>query len=183
PPAVPAAPDAPDIKAPARDALIRAGARSESLAARRAALSYFEQANELTDEPVLKADLLTRAANMAMDAGLLDRGREMYDQAIEITKELGDEVGEARIEIRRAFMATADGRLEDSLERMTRAHDILSRYPPGPELAEAAAEVSRLAFFLGRTDQAMEYIERALPIAEQLFLPEILSMSLNTKAL
>jgi tetratricopeptide (TPR) repeat protein len=181
--AAPDAPDAADIKARARDALIRAGTRSESLAARRAALSYFEQANELTDEPALKADLLTRAANMAMDAGLLDRGRQMYDRAIEITQDLGDEVGEARIEIRRAFMATADGRLEESLERMTRAHEILSKYPPGPELAEAAAEVSRLSYFLGRTDDALEYIERALPIAEQLFLPEILSQALNTKAI
>src|SRR5439155_1122773 len=115
------------------------GRGSESLAARRAALSYFEPANELTDEPVLKADLLTRAANMAMDAGLLDRGRELYDRAIDITKELGDEVGEARIEIRRAFMATADGLLEDSMARMVHAHGILSKYPPGPDLAEAAA--------------------------------------------
>jgi class 3 adenylate cyclase/tetratricopeptide (TPR) repeat protein len=181
--AAPDAPDAADIKSRARDALIRAGTRSESLAARRAALSYFEQANELTDEPALKADLLTRAANMSMDAGLLERGRGLYDKAIAITKELGDEVGEARIEIRRAFMATADGRLEESLERMTRAHEILSKYPPGPELAEAAAEVSRLSFFMGRTDDALEYIERALPIAEELFLPELLSMALNTKSL
>ena len=85
--AAPDAPDAADIKARARDALIRAGTRSESLAARRAAASYFEQANELTDEPALKADLLTRAATMSMDAGLLDRGRDLYDRAISITKE------------------------------------------------------------------------------------------------
>ena len=172
-----------DIKAHARDALIRAGARSESLAARRAALSYFEQANDLADEPALKADLLTRAANMAMDAGLVDRGRKLYDRAIEIAQALGDEVSEARIEIRRAFMATADGLLEDSLARMTHAHGILSKYPPGPDLAEAAAEISRLSFFMGQTDRSLEFIERALPIAEELFLPEILSMALNTKAL
>src|SRR5207245_3741075 len=96
---------------------------------------------------------------------------------------LGNEVSEARIEIRRAFMATADGLLEDSLARMTHAHGILSKYPPGPDLAEAAAEISRLSFFMGQTDRSLEFIERALPIAEELFLPEILSMALNTKAL
>jgi class 3 adenylate cyclase/tetratricopeptide (TPR) repeat protein len=181
--AAPDAPDAAGIKAHARDALVRAGTRSESLAARRAALSYFEQANELTDEPVVKADLLTRAANMSMDAGLLDRGRALYDRAIDITKKLGDEVGEARIEIRRAFMATADGKLEESLERLIRAHEILSKYSPGPELAEAAAEISRIAYFMGRTDQALEFVERAIPVAEELFLPETLSMALNTKSL
>jgi len=181
--AAPEAPDAAAIKARARDALIRAGTRSESLAARRAALSYFEQANELTDEPALKAELLARAGSMAMDAGLLDRGRKLFDGGIEIAQRLGDEVLEARIEIRRAFMATADGLLEDSLARMIRAYDILSKYPPGLDLAEAAGEVARLAYFLGRTDQALEFVERALPIAEELFLPEILSMALNTKSL
>src|SRR3989454_11326217 len=88
--AAPDAPAAPDIKARARDALIRAGARSESLAARRAALHYFEQAVELTDDPAVKADLYTRAGNMAFDAGLIDHGRELYDRAIELAKELGD---------------------------------------------------------------------------------------------
>ena len=181
--AAPNAPDAADIKARARDALVRAGTRSESLAARRAALSYFEQANELTDEPALKADLLTRAGSMAMDAGLIDRGRRLFDRGIEIAQRLGDEVLEARIEIRRAFMATADGLLEDSLARMIHAYGILSKYPPGPDLAEAAAEIARLSYFLGRTDQALEFVERALPIAEMLFLPEILSMAMNTKSL
>jgi len=181
--AAPDAPDAADIKARAREALIRAGARSESLAARRAALHYFEEAVDLTDEEAQRAELLTRAGNMAMDAGLIERGRQLYDRAIAIAQSLGDEVLEARIEIRRAFMATADGLLEDSLARMVHAHDILSKYPPGFDLAEAAAEVARLSFFMGQTDRALEFVERALVVAEQLFLPEILSMALNTKSL
>jgi tetratricopeptide (TPR) repeat protein len=179
----PDAPDAGEIKARGRDALIRAATRSESLAARRAALAYFEQAIELADELDLQADLFTRAGQMAFDAGLLDRGRELFDRGIEIAHQLGDELGEARIETKRAFMATADGRIEESLERMTHAHEILSKYPPKQELAEAAAEIARLAFFVGRTEQALEFIERALPLAEQLFLPELLSEALNTKAL
>jgi tetratricopeptide (TPR) repeat protein len=92
-------------------------------------------------------------------------------------------LGQARIELKRGFMATADGRLEESLDRLQRAYEVLSRYPPGPELAEANAEIARLTYFLGRTDDALASIERALPIAEQLFLPEVLSQALNTKAL
>ena len=181
--AVPDAPDATDIKARARDALIRAATRSESLAARKAALAYFQRAIELTDEPAIRADLFTRAGNMADAAGLIDQARGLYDRGIEIVRELGDEIGEARIELKRGFMATADGRLEESLERLQKAHEVLSRHPPGPELAEANAEIARLTYFLGRPAEALEAIERALPIAEQLFLPEILSHALNTKAL
>jgi tetratricopeptide (TPR) repeat protein len=181
--AAPDAPDAADIKGRARDALIRAATRSESLAARRPALAYFEQAIELADEPALREDLLTRAGQMAFDAGLLDRGRELFDAGIAIARELGDELGEARIEIKRAFMATADGRLEESLERLKQANEILTRYPPGLELAEASAQIARLEYFLGRPDEAFESIERALPLAESLFVPELLSQALNTKAL
>jgi class 3 adenylate cyclase/tetratricopeptide (TPR) repeat protein len=181
--AVPDAPDAADNKGRAREALVRAATRSESLAARRAALAYFEQAIELTDDPRLRADLFTRAGQMANDSGLVDRARDLFDRGIEIARELGDEVGQARIELTRGFMATADGRLEESLERLHRAHEVLSRYPPGPELAQANAEIARLTYFLGRPDEARDAIERALPIAEHLFLPEILSQALNTKAL
>ena len=47
-------------------------------------------------------------------------------------------------------MSTADGRLEESVERLTLAFDVLSRYPPGQELAEVAAELGRTRFFVVR---------------------------------
>jgi class 3 adenylate cyclase/tetratricopeptide (TPR) repeat protein len=181
--AVPDAADAADIKGKAREALVRAASRSESLAAHRAALHYFDQAIELTDEPALRVDLFSRAGQMAFDGGLLDRGRDLFDAGIEIARSLGDEMGEARIEAKRAFMATADGHLEESLKRLTRAYDMLSASPPGPEAAEAGSEIARLTYFLGHPQEALESIERALPVAEKLFLPELLSHSLNTKAL
>jgi class 3 adenylate cyclase/tetratricopeptide (TPR) repeat protein len=180
------APDASDgdaIKARARDALIGAASRSESMAARRAALGYFDQALELTDESPEKVDLFTRAGQMAFDAGLLERGRQLFDAGIEIARRSGDDLAEARIEMKRAFMATADGRLEESLERLTRAYDVLSTHPPGPDLAETAAEKARLTYFVGRLEEALEAVEVALPIAEDLFLPETLSQALNTKSL
>ena len=181
--AAPDAPDAPSIKAHAREALIRAATRSESLAARRAALGYFEQAIELTEVPAERVELFARAGQMAFDAGLVDRGRELFDAGIDIARRSGDDLAEARIEMKRAFMATADGRLEESLERLTRAYDVLAKHPPGADLAEAAAEKARLVYFVGRPKEAMEAIEVALPIAEDLFLPEVLAQALNTKSL
>jgi class 3 adenylate cyclase/tetratricopeptide (TPR) repeat protein len=181
--AAPDAPDAPAIKAMARDALIRAATRSESLAARREALGYFEQAAELTDEPKARADLLSRAGQMAFDGGLVDRGRELFDRAIEIAEQLGDDVLRARIEIPRAFMSTADGRLEDSAKRLRWVLDVLSKETPGADLAKAAAEFGRLTYFLGHPEEGLQHIEVALPIAERLFIPELLSQALNTKGI
>jgi len=181
--AAPEAPDAPAIKAMARDALVRAATRSESLAARREALGYFEQAADLTDEPHVRADLLTRAGSMAFDAGLVERGRDAFDRAIEIAEALGDDSLKARIEIPRAFMSTADGKLEDSVERLRWVLDVLSKEPPGADLAKAAAEFGRLTYFLGRPEEGLQHIEVALPIAERLFVPELLSQALNTKGI
>jgi class 3 adenylate cyclase/tetratricopeptide (TPR) repeat protein len=181
--AAPGAPDAPAIKAMARDALVRAGTRSESLAARREALGYLVQAAELTDEPKARADLLSRAGQMAFDAGLIERGRELFDQAITIAEELGDDVLKARIEIPRAYMSTADGKLEDSAKRLRWVLDVLAKEPPGMDLASAAAQFGRLVYFQGHPDEALQHIEVALPIAERLFAPELLSQALNTKGI
>src|SRR5438309_6282770 len=51
------------------------------------------------------------------------------------------------------------------------------------DLAALAAQLGRLLYFIGRTDEALERIEVALDVAETLRLPEILSQALNTKGL
>jgi class 3 adenylate cyclase/tetratricopeptide (TPR) repeat protein len=181
--AAPDAPDAQEIKARARDALVRAAGRSESLAARREALTYFEQAAELTDEPAARADLLTRAGTMAFDAAMVERGRDLFDRAIVLTQRLGDEVAQARIEIKRAFMSTADGRLEESRDRLLWARDVLAGQPPGPDLGEVAAELARVTYFTGDPEGALAFIEEALPLLERHFFPESLSQALNTKGI
>ena len=181
--AAPDAPDAPEIKARARDALVRAAARSESLAARREALTYFEQAIELTDDREFRIDLLIRAGDMANESGLVARARQLFDLGIALTDEAGDEQAHARIEVRRAFMATADGLLEEALERLRWANETLQRGGSDQDRAKAAAEMARIQYFLGKTDEALESIELALPLAEREFMPEEIAQALNTKSL
>ena len=62
--AQPAAEDAGQIKASARELLARAGERAASLAAPREAQRYFEQAAKLADDPVGEAQLLERAGDV-----------------------------------------------------------------------------------------------------------------------
>jgi predicted ATPase/class 3 adenylate cyclase len=179
----PNAPDAWDVKGHARDALVLAGTRSASLAAKREAQGYFEQAADLADDPVQRADLLERAGRMALDAAMFERGRALLDQAIVLYEEQGNQVAGARIEFRRAQAASADGRLEEAEQRLTRALSVLEAGEPGPEFAAVAAELGRIVYFLGDRHRATEYVERALDVAERLNLAEPLSQALNTKAL
>ena len=65
--AAPDADDAAEIKAKAREMLARAGERAASLGPPAEARRYFEQAAELTDDPLERAGLLERAAGWPID--------------------------------------------------------------------------------------------------------------------
>jgi tetratricopeptide (TPR) repeat protein len=73
------------------------------------------------------------------------------------------------------------GKLVEALERMDTALSTLSSEDPDADLAALAAQVGRFRFFSGDLDVAMERIETALGLAEELNLPDVLSQALNTK--
>jgi tetratricopeptide (TPR) repeat protein len=75
------------------------------------------------------------------------------------------------------------GRLEEAIDRMEKSFAIMSNDKPDEDLARLAAQLGRLLHFKGENDLAYERTEVALQIAETLWLPEIISEALNTKAL
>src|SRR5207247_4547862 len=74
-------------------------------------------------------------------------------------------------------------RLEQGLESMNRAFDVLSQEEPDEDLAGLAAQLGRFLFFAGEYDPAFQRVETALRIAEALLLPEVVSQALKTKAM
>jgi tetratricopeptide (TPR) repeat protein len=66
---------------------------------------------------------------------------------------------------------------------MERAFAVLAADEPDADLATLAAALGRLHFFKGEVDLAAERIDTAVEVAESLWLPEILSQSLNTQGL
>ena len=74
-----------------------------------------------------------------------------------------------------------DGRFEEAMSRMLAAYEVLADQPD-EAVAQLASQIGRIAFFLGDTPVALEWLERALSLAERLLLPEVLSMAMNTKA-
>jgi len=175
--------DADAIRARALEMLMRAGERAASLAASSAAQHAYERAIELSDGPLIQADLHERAGLMAFTGARPDEAGTHMEGAIALFDQAGETHARARVEARLAQIMWDRGRLEEGLERMDRSYQELSQEEPDEDLAELAAQLGRFLFFAGRHDLAMERIESALELAEGLALPETFSQALNTKAI
>jgi len=184
--AVEAAPDAPDaggIRAKAREMLVRAGERAASLAANAEAQRAFERAAALTDDRRVEAELLERAGVMAYAGARADQAAARFERAIALLEEVGARHAAARVSARLAEILWDRGRIEDGLETMDRAFEVLSAEERDADVAALAAQIARFRFFAGDIELAAQRIETALDMAEALVLPEVLSQALNTKAI
>jgi tetratricopeptide (TPR) repeat protein len=110
-------------------------------------------------------------------AGRLEEAAALYEQ-----------IGEPRLHAGvSAALAETEwfgmGKIEEPLRRMEAAYDVLAQGEPDEALAALAGQVARFHYFAGHVDEVLPWVERALDIAEALWLPEVLSNVLNTKSL
>jgi predicted ATPase/class 3 adenylate cyclase len=181
--AAPEAEDAAEIRERARTMLVRVGDRAGSLAANAEAQRAYERAAELSDDLVERAELIERAGNAARMRGRPLDASAHYEEAIRLFTDAGAAHPAARVSARLAEILWDRGRLEEGVESMERAYQVLAREAPDGDLAALAAQLGRLLFFAGDPPKAMERVEAALEIAEALSLPEVLSQALTTKAI
>jgi class 3 adenylate cyclase/tetratricopeptide (TPR) repeat protein len=181
--ASPDAPDAAEIKAKAGDWLARAGQRAASLAANEDAQRYFERAADIADDPLVQADLLDRAGQMAWAGGRIEIARSLFERAMALFDANGQLHRAARVSGRLGDIIWAEGHIDQAVQQMEESFAVLAEDEPDEDLASFAAQLGRLLFFMGEPDRAATRIELALQMAESLWLPEVLSQSLNTKAL
>jgi tetratricopeptide (TPR) repeat protein len=177
------APDAEEIRGKAREMLVRAGERAASLSANAEAQRAFDRAAELTDDPLVEAELHERAGVMAYTGARADEAAVRYERAIALFDAAGADRSAARVSARHAEILWDRGRLEQGLESMDRAFQVLSQGEPDADLAALAAQIGRFMFFHGDHELALERTETALDMAEALSLPEVLANGLNTKAI
>jgi class 3 adenylate cyclase/tetratricopeptide (TPR) repeat protein len=181
--AAPDAPDAGDIKAKARRTLIRAGDWASSLAASGEAQRYFEQAIELADQPLDQAELHEKAGRMAWLGGRGNVARDHLEAAIRLFESIALTHPAARVSAALAEVVWGEGHIDQAVERMEQAFEVLSRDEPDEDFATLCAQLGRLLIFVGRADEAFEKTELALGLAESFSLPEVLSQALNTKSI
>ncbi len=180
--AAPEAPDAEEIRTQAREMLIRAAERAASLAADSEAQRSFERAAELEDDHLARAELYERAGGMARIGARGDDAKRCFELAIALFTDADATHPAARVEARLAEVMWDLGRLEEGVERMNTAFELLAREEPDADLAALAAQLGRFMHFAGHRDVPMQRLEVALEVAENLMLPEILAQALTTKA-
>jgi class 3 adenylate cyclase/tetratricopeptide (TPR) repeat protein len=179
-------PDADDggvIRQSAAAALVRAGERAASLAASLEAQRYFEQAAELADDAVDQARLIERAGVMARGGARSEAAIAHFERAMALFEEAGERHQAARVSARLGEAMWDRGKLVEPLEQMDAALELLSSEEPDADLAALAAQVGRFRFFSGDLQRAMDRVETALRLAEELNLPDVLSHALNTKGI
>jgi class 3 adenylate cyclase/tetratricopeptide (TPR) repeat protein len=181
--AVPGAPDTQEIKAKARELLAQAGERAAALAANEEAQRYFEQAAELADQPLQRAELLERAGEMAWMGGRSETAAACFSEAIALFESQGRAHPAARVSARLAEVDWVAGHLEQGLARMEAAFQVMVAEEPDEDLATLATQLGRLYVIKGDLDRAAERIDTALDLAESLGLPELLSGALHTEAM
>ncbi len=180
------APDAPDsgeIRRTARETLVRAGRRAESLAATEQAQGYFERASDLADDDLQRAELAELADIMARNGGRSEQAMAHFEEATALFEQHGETHPAARVSARIGEVLWDQDRIEEAIDRMEASFSVLADEEPDEDLATLAAQLARILFFKGELDAAAERVDLALEIAESLWLPEVLSQALNTKSL
>ncbi len=180
----PDAEDAPEIRDRATRGLIRAGEHANSLSAPASAQRYYEQALELIDDAALRAELHAKAGRAAARKGRGVEARSHLRQAAESFATAGLPMEGAaaltelaRLEFREGDSDAAVPRGEKALQGLQGA----TREEHRGFLGNAESSVASMAFFRGEFTVALEHIERALEIAEELGSWDLLSRSLDTK--
>jgi class 3 adenylate cyclase/tetratricopeptide (TPR) repeat protein len=180
--AAPDAGDAGEIKLKARERLARAGERAASLAAGREAQRYFEQAAELADEVLTRADLDDRAGRMAWRRGRAEEARTLFERARSTFQEAGLSHQAARVSARLGEIDNEEGHLSDAVARLEQALETLSSEDPDEDFAVIAGQLGRFLTLAGQFDEAAPKLELALTLAEALDLPELFAQALTSKS-
>jgi tetratricopeptide (TPR) repeat protein len=165
------APDDPDADAARRraaDLLQRAAVRATTLGSHEQAVRFLELALEVTTDAADKIEVLTGAGTAASSAGRYEIAEVYLRRAVESARESGETAGEAGA-------VTALSRLLATAGRPTEAvHEINAVLPRLGELENDGvmvglhASLARSHMLVPDFERAVEWADRALPLAERL---------------
>jgi len=148
--------------------LVMAGDRALDLDVPRAH-SYFERALRLM--PAGHADrgkVLIQAGEAAWMLNRFAEAVQAFDDSLEEFRRQGDMIGVGDVKLYLASIAYVRGDTEQSATQSSEARAVLEQQPPGPELAGAYVQAAGEHFSAGRFEDALEWSQKALALAEQL---------------
>jgi class 3 adenylate cyclase/tetratricopeptide (TPR) repeat protein len=167
---------APELTERARHAFRRAADRALALNAFRPAEQYYGAALELWPDDDERPLVVFGLAKAEYNSGL--RGARLTEAARDLRDAgLAEEAAEAH-----AIAANAawhESRGEEVIEQLEQALALVEPLPPSPSKAVVYSEVARHAMLAWRNQEAVEYGQQALELADALDLPEVRVNALN----
>ena len=156
------------------EALVESARRFLELAGERAmsldlgqAFKYFVRAANLYDTgDMRRVRLLVRAVQAR--AGSIDEAVRLAEEALATYRAAGDELGEGEALVALSGLVWMRGDTAYSNELEAEAITKLERHPPGEELLQAYSRRAGTLSIAGRSQEALEVIEKALLLADQL---------------
>ncbi len=167
-----------EIRAEAVASMLAAADRADALQAPQQVLRLCERGIELTEDPRDHGELLARAARAA-HVVVDPRAEEFAARAMKSFRSVGDRAGTVRAATTWGQMLNNEGRSNEAWPILTEA---LGAEPgkSGDE-ARAMAELARAYALDYHDDESMSWLERVLPIAEQLELVAVVVDAMITK--
>ena len=179
--ATPEGPDADGLGAQVRAQVERAAKRALSLGSPDQALAYVEQAIDLSPEQE-RMPLLELAGEAAFRAGRHEQSVRYFDEAADLARAAADSAALVRVATAVALPLEL---LDRRVEEMRRLEEALEQLPADADDHLSAKLFSRLASseqMAGRQEQALAYVERALPAAERCGSLDVLAEAVSERS-
>jgi class 3 adenylate cyclase/tetratricopeptide (TPR) repeat protein len=173
--------DADGLREQALAALRRAGQRAATVGAPDAAERAYLNAVELADDE-LRPELHEAAGAMALRAGRPGSALELFELAAGAYSAAGREREAARMARQMGASLRQLGRLEEAIDMMLKALNVLDEGLPDPDVAALSDELGTALAFAGRLEEAAAPLDRALTIAEALELHDVVARALVRKS-
>ena len=177
----PEGPEADALAAQARVTLKAAAGRAAALGSPGQALTFLEQALEITSDPAEEAELLERAGESASMATRSEAAETYLHRAVEIRRSLGDRSGAAR-GIARLGSALINGwAYEAALAVLEPAEAEFADLADDPAFIALESQLARALFLHSERQRAVEISDRVLAAAERGDLVDLVADTLITR--
>jgi class 3 adenylate cyclase/tetratricopeptide (TPR) repeat protein len=174
--------DAEEIRVRAADLLRRAAERATALGSHEQAVRFFELALEVAAGAEQQSVLLRRAGEAARAGGRYEAAEGYLRRAVAAAREAGHKPSEAAAIADLGLLLATGAQPAVAIEEITAALPALSELENEASIVAVWAALSRAHMLHGDSARAVEWADRALPLAERLDLvPEIADL-LNTRA-
>ncbi|MDH4334287.1 MAG: AAA family ATPase [Chloroflexota bacterium] len=169
--------DADEIRKHAAALLEAAAARATGLGSHEQAVRFLELSLEVTADQVTQSELLRQAGDAAGRAGRYEAAESYFRRAMTAAVEAGNKPSEARAIAGLGRILSTVGQYSAAIDEISAALPTLSVLEEDASVVLVWAALARAYMLHGDHAPAVEWCDRALPLAERLdMVPEIVDL-------